>query len=64
MYRSWVDRDSFFGADVRTVLQIFVLTLLLSLEVETSETAYVFLDHRTTANTLVRVDLVCWRREQ
>lgn len=40
-----VDSDSFFRADTRTVLEVCVLSLLFSLEVQTSKTTQILLDN-------------------
>lgn len=45
MDRRRIDSDSLFGADVRTVLEISMLSLLFSFEIKTSESAKVLLDH-------------------
>ena len=57
---SSVNRDGLFSTDVGTVLQVTVLTFLLSLEVKTSETTQVLLHHGfinggTTTNTFTVV---------
>ena len=51
-----VDSDGLFSADIRTILEICVLPFLFSLQIQTSETAQVFLDNclvdsSTTADT-------------
>lgn len=55
-----VDRGRLFCTNVRTILQVRVLSLLLGLEVKTSETTKVFLhnclvDGGATTNTLTVV---------